>query len=558
MEKGKPLPPGAYELELNMTRRVGDDIVWFDPEDNPPFRIPVTVGNAPESRPYWITSTMPTLTRRGAEYPAEVRLRNDGGETWKQGEVSVGYRWRKVTTYLKGVSEDGDTVAAEGKRVPIAADVGPGRLLTLEVPVATTTAGGEPLPTWAPQDDWVYVLEWDLYRGDRPLSQAGGATYREAVEVLDRDPAPAFVGCSLPGELVAGRTEKITVGLINNGPEAWKKERDKVVVHWYYMDGTEASWNDAVLPLQEDVPPFSQAQIQIPEDLGAFARELLGKDKKPKKKEERKFRTETVTVPTVLREVPVQVPYYFGPMYCVFDFVHDGLHASTSSASKGNDILVIPVNVYSPTFTPLPLSAYFNVDGISQDVDRRDGNIDGRGNSLPAEQLPPYVPRPSVGAALSNNPLYPSGLWVRPLNELNSSRACFIYPGKANGAPNMIQCQGQPIQFPPMQRTGVHILAVCTEEDAAGEFTLYYGDGTREKRKVTFTHWNDPPKHGEKAAFVTSHRHTATGDDPSTRCYVNHYTLPTEQLKSLVGIELPQLPAVKVLAVTLESATLRR
>ena len=50
---------------------------------------------------------------------------------------------------------------------------------------------------------------------------------------------------------------------------------------------------------------------------------------------------------------------------------------------------------------------------------------------------------------------------------------------------------------------------------------------------------------------------TAAGDDPQTRCYVNHYTLPTDRLKQLSGIELPRLPAVKIMAVTLESATLR-
>ncbi|HTE20590.1 MAG TPA: hypothetical protein VK689_19660, partial [Armatimonadota bacterium] len=227
-------------------------------------------------------------------------------------------------------------------------------------------------------------------------------------------------------------------------------------------------------------------------------------------------------------------------------------------ASKGNDLLVIPVNVYSPTFTPLTsLATFYNVDGLSQDVDRGDGDIDGRGNSLPAEFLPPYVPRPSVGARLAQNPLYPSGLWARPLNDLNSSRVCFWYPNKNNNSPNMVSCQGQKIEFAGAGRTAVHLLAASTEEDVSGEFSLYYSDGAVEKKKVTFTHWNDAPKHGERVGFITPHRHTRSGDDASARCYLNHYTIPTERLKLLVGIELPRLPAVKVMAITLESATLK-
>lgn len=617
-KEGNALPPGQYEIEFNMNRRVGNEVVWFDQSENAPFRVPVTIGTPQASRPFWSNSSMPNLAARGETYPAQIRLRNDGSDAWKRGTVSVGYRWRKVSTYLKGLQDDADTVVAEGKRVPLPADVAPGRMVTVEVPVSVTDAQGKPLPTWSNREDWVYVLEWDVFDGQKYLSTVGGATYREPVEVVERDPAPFFIGCSLPNELVAGRTEKITVGLQNNGPYTWKKGRDKVVVHWYYMDGTEASFNDDALPLQEDVPPFSRVLLDVPDDL---PEKLLGKDalddgkssprdeprkngkdrdddkksekerekaareRKEREERERKEREEReererrakreeekqkgkkkggkthkewVIQPTVLRDVPVRVPYYFGPMYCVFDFQHDGLNASTGPSTKGNDILVIPVNVYSPTFTPLPsINGFFNVDGMSQDVDRADGDIDGRGNSLPAEFMPPYVPRPAVGPGPQPSPIYPSGLWVRPLNSLESSRACFWYPNKNNEIPNMIRCQGQKLEFAGLGRTAVHVLALSTEEDAKGDFQLYYSDGTVERKTYTFTHWTDPPKHGELVAFSTPHRHTRAGDDPTTRCYVFHYIIPTERLKLLVGLELPRQPAVKVLGITLESATLR-
>ncbi|MFN3650756.1 MAG: hypothetical protein ACK47B_14370 [Armatimonadota bacterium] len=555
LAEGKPLPPGEYELEFRMTRRQGTEELLFDAAGAAPHRIPVTVGPSVPARPYWLSSTMPTMTRSGASYPAKLRVRNDGADTWKQGTYAVGYRWRKVSTYLKGGAQDSDTVLVEGPKVTLPADVEPGKILELEVPVATVDAQGKPFATWSPKDDWDYLLEWDLHDGQKYLSSAGASQLREPVEVLDRDPAPHFLGCNLPPQLVAGRTEKITVGLLNRGPETWKKDRDKVVVHWYYMDGTEAAWNDDSLPLPEDVPPYSRFETQVPIDT-AFERAFNGEEKKKGKKNQ-KFRTETITRPVVLREVPVRVPYYFGPMYCVLDFSHDGLHASTGLVSKGSDILVIPVNIFSPTFTPLPINAYYNLDGISQDVDRTDGDLDGRGNTLPAEYLPPYVNRPAPDGKPNYSPLYPSGLWVKPLNDLEASRVCFSYPNKNNQVPNMVRAQGQQLRFAGIQRTAVHLMAICTEPDVEAEFVLTYSDGSTATKKLKLTHWNEAPKHGERVAFKTPHRHTARGDDTQTSCYINHYTIPTDTLHTLVGIDFPKQPAVKILAVTLESSSFR-
>lgn len=561
MDEGKFLPGGEYELELNMVRRAGRDEVWFDLSASAPYRVPVTVGSGPAVHPYWVHSTLPTVMKRDATYPVRVRIRNDGAEPWKQGVVSIGYRWRKVSTYLKGGSTDLDEGVGEGKRVPLTREVVPGEMVTLDVPI-TTTVEGKSLAMPSAKDPWSYVLEWDVFDGQKYLGASGGATLREPVRIVERDPAPSFIGCSLPGDLVAGKKELITVGLRNNGPETWKKERDKVAVHWYYFDGTEASWNDDVLPLPDDVPPFSKIQVEVPLDRPLSPREEKeGKGKKKGKKGssgEEKDKFEQVVRDAVLREVPVRVPYYFGPMYCVLDFIHDGQNASALPGSKGNDILVIPVNVISPTFTPLPLQAFYNVDGISSDVDRRDGNLDGRFNSFPAEFLPPYVPRPTAGVPASFAlPLYPSGLWVRPLNDFEATRACFMYPSKNNGIPNMIACRGQRITFGSFPRTGVHVAGLSTEVDVAAEFTLHYSDGTTESQKVTFTHWNEPPKHGERIAFSTPHRHTSLGDDPETRCYIAHHVLKTESLKTLSAITLPRQPAIKIMAITLEAATLR-
>lgn len=559
LQEGKFLPAGEYELQIRMTRRAGGEEVWFGLDDNAPYRIPITVGGGPALHPYWVHSTLPAVMRRDATYPVRVRLRNDGAETWKKGAVAVGYRWRKVSTYLKGAATDLDEVVGTGKSVPLPKDVLPGQMETVDVLISTVAADGKPLAVWSPKFPWNYVLEWDVFDGEKSLGQSGGAMLREATEIVERDPAPSFIGCNLPQELVAGKKELITVGIRNNGPETWKGQRDKVAVHWYYLDGTEASWNDDSLPLPEDVPPFSRVQVEVPLDRPLSPMEENEGKKKPKgKKGEPKVKLETVVRDAVLRDVPVRVPYYFGPMYCVLDLVHDGQNSSSLPASKGSDILVIPVNIVSPTFTPLPISAYYDTDGISSDVDRRDGNLDGRFNSFPAEYLPPYVPRPSTnGPASFAMPIYPSGLWVRPLNDFEATRACFLYPSKNNGTPNMMSCNGQRVTFGSLSRTAVHLAALATDVDVVGEFTLYYTDGTTDRQKLTFTHWNDPPKHGERIAFSTPHRHTAVGDDPGSRCYVAHHILKPDPLKVLSAIGVPRQRAIKIMAITLEGAALR-
>ncbi len=560
--KDEVLPPGEYELEFAMSRLASGEEVFFDGGQQAAYRVPVTVGAPPALHPTWVSSAMVVTAQRGATYPVEVRVRNDGSETWKKGVFSVGHRWRKVSTYLKGGPGDGDTILGEGPRLLLPEDVPPGRIATLTIPVPVQW-GSQPLQTSSQQDDWCYLLEWDLYDGQKYVGTEGAPTLREAVVVVDRDPAPHFLGCSLGADLVAGKTYPITVGLRNAGPNEWKARRDKVVVHWYYLDGSEASWTDETLPLPTDVPPFSRLEVEVPDDspfpLEKSAADAKDKDPKARRAKGKKSKThrETIVQDVILREVPVRVPYYFGPMFCVFDFQHDGLPASTAAATRGMDTLVIPVNVFSPTFTPLPLASLLNTDGISSDVDRSDGDLDGFGNTLPAEQLPPYVARPATGEFLAPSPLYPSGLWVRPLNDLENSRVCFLYPNKATGAGNMVSCQGQELVFPGALRTALHLLAVCTRSDMAGEFVLSYSDGTKERKPLKFTHWTEPPKHGERLAFVTPHRHTLRGDDPASRCHLNHYTLPTERLKQLVGLQLPRLPEVKIIAVTLENATLR-
>src|SRR5206468_3152579 len=136
-----------------------------------------------------------------------------------------------------------------------------------------------------------------------------------------------FIGCNLASELIAGRTEKVTVGLRNLGPESWKAGRDRIAVHWYYMDGAEAAWQDSSAPLPDDVPPFSEVAIRPPAASAAPPRSPTPNTKHQTPNSEPATPNASYKVvlqQTIIHDVPVQVPHYFGPMYCVFDLIHDG------------------------------------------------------------------------------------------------------------------------------------------------------------------------------------------------------------------------------------------
>lgn len=547
--QGEALPAGDYEIELMLTRFTAEGAVPFRHFEQHPYRLPVGVrATLPAGRPAWLASDMPLVVERGASYPVTLRLRNDGGTTWKPSEVQLVHRWRRGTDTLKsGAGEPvSDFVAAA-----IEDEVPPGDVARIQALVQVKDGAGQSLATWNP-DGAAYHLEWNLTSAGR-ASPGAGSPLLEPVEVTDRDPAPFFLGASLSPQLVAGRTEQVTVGLRNLGPHEWKAGRDKVVTHWYYLDGTEAIYRDSSAPLPRDVPAFSREEVELPRR-GELARQRREEERRARRRGGKPPASRReVTLDLVMRDLPVTVPPYFGPMICVFDFEYDGLLASTASGCRGRESLAVAVNVFSPTFTPLPLDGQFNVDGVSDEIAITDGNIDGRGNSFPGELLPPYVIPPPGFPDVPAPGVYPSGLWARPLNQLDGSRACFAFPPRAPGQPNMLACGGQRLVFAPAARTAVYLLAAATEEEMAGDFTLYYTDGSSSRQSLRISYWNAPPRYGEPVAFRIGHRHTAAGDDPATPCYLFEYRLQVDQLKQLVAVELPRRAEIKIMAITLAS-----
>jgi hypothetical protein len=393
-------------------------------------------------------------------------------------------------------------------------DVPPGAPIVLDVPVRLADDTGMPLPVWSPKEPWSYQLEWDLYDGKRWASEAGAPTRREAVAVLADDLAPNFLGSGIATTQPSGNTVMVKVGVRNDGPEPWSATTDRLVYHWYFFDGSEARWAGVETKLPNDVKPG-----------------------------------ETVVVP----DVRIQVPDFTGPMYLTVDFKRGQNYASTGSSSRGGDLLVLPVNLVGGAMAPLNLSTLFDTDGISFDTNRGDGDLDGKGHSLPGEGLPPYVWRAPVGQPRLDPVVYPCGLWTSPVAQ--GDRVPFWYPDKKDGGKNMLTCAGQRLEVPPDVRSAVHLLGTATEPGTSGEVTLIYRDGTTSKSTLEMSSWTEGPQHGEHTAFTALHRHSASADQPGVRCHLYHYIVRPQRGKFLAAVELPNNPAMKIVAVTLEKDT---
>ena len=101
------------------------------------------------------------------------------------------------------------------------------------------------------------------------------------------------------------------------------------------------------------------------------------------------------------------------------------------------------------------LTLDYNLDGISTEVNKADGNLDGKGNTFPAE-------------------LFPGKLLVEG--------TAFTTGPKADGQKNFLSCSGQSIQLPQGNFNRIYLLAFALK-DEKGNFTV---DGKAEEFEIPY------------------------------------------------------------------------
>jgi alpha-mannosidase len=194
-----------------------------------------------------------------------------------------------------------------------------------------------------------------------------------------------------------------------------------------------------------------------------------------------------------------------------------------------------------PALTKVDLSASYNLDGISSNGLRTDGDLDGKGNSFATELMPRTV---------------------------ESEEITFTVGDATNGSKNIVNCMGQTIKLPAGNYTSLQVLAVAAGGEASekGTFKVGYKSGKGTSKTLSIRDWiaefytlqgdlkgwDAPIK--ENIASVLTHRHTSKGDDTCRTTYLFKYDIPLSPSKKATTLILPKNDKIKVLAVTLVNA----
>jgi len=511
---GEDLEPGDYTLVFDM---VQSQERWFSYAGDTPLQVPVTVIRAESgvgsTAATFIGAATPGVVQAGAAAQTTVQVRNDGVSAWPPG-YTLGY---KVQT----IEPDGSspkTVAEGGTPLdpaPTPGPITPGQIAVVSLAVPTVDSGGKPLAPGA------YRLHW-FVRPDA-LGSAIAGTYDEVLTVAGSLPGAAFLQVDLPRTVDAGKEETAHIVLQNQGSETLKKDRVRIGCHWYYLDGTERTWDGgSVAYLAQDLLP------------GATDSAITAT-----------FRT----------------PKTPGRYALVWDArVGDGPWQSTLPVSRGDDTLQVLVSVggRGASVVPVDLTKSFNTVGIASGEVSKTGGFDGHGATLPAEALPPDATAEVDGDPFvlgkPGLPLYPSGYYTAQVGagETSNHAVSFLYPSVREGLPNVVACTGQTISLPGGKYKALHLLAAATGGTSAqASFGLQF-DRDTQPLSVSVADWGAAPTGpGVTPAFTMSYHYTEAGIKPLAAT-LGDYALRLDTGRKLTGLTLPNDRNIKIVAISLE------
>ncbi|HWW02016.1 MAG TPA: glycoside hydrolase family 38 C-terminal domain-containing protein [Candidatus Acidoferrum sp.] len=181
----------------------------------------------------------------------------------------------------------------------------------------------------------------------------------------------------------------------------------------------------------------------------------------------------------------------------------------------------------TPASSAVPLP--FNLDVISTDGNRTNGNFDG-GYSYPAELMPPSIVRDGITFQLG------------PTND---------------GALNALSCQGQIIPLKASGFNRLYFLAAAASNSTAATFAI---NGTASALTIPYFsgfigQWKPPSVlTNQEVAWVCTHRHDGAGNNNAYNfCYLFQYGLDLPAGAS--SLVLPNAPNIRIFSMTLATNT---
>ena len=535
---GNPLPAGEYTLEIGAARNEKRGMDWIANS----LRVPLHVGGAGAD---WaaalVRSDLPRMVEAGGVYPVTATIRNDGNAIWRKADgarVSLRlYRTERTAGTPTGDSALIETpVDMADATAELTQDVAPGQEMTVALQLPLMDSSGTPLPLWTQEDQWIYTARWEVAPGVAPNGQTASA---QTVAVTNAAPAVPAAGAGVsfaptpiavtqydfgvrftsdgtPAALPGQKRLPVRLSLTNVGPQTWKSDNVHVGYHWYYQDGTEFLWEDESTPLTQFLPK-GQKEVRP----GQTVTDMLAW---------------------------VTAPPYDGTYWLVWDLKVGDTWASTTETTRVFDELARPVKVLGGKLTWVDLAKAYNTDGISEDDETYDGDLDGQGKTLPASETPPFA----------DMTIAPSGMGL-PLPRTGPEsprRIGFRWGPKETGAKNFITCQGQRVELGKTNGTTriLHILATSTGKDTLTDLKLVFQEPSGQSQDAyvfAVSPWDRPPTRGDEIAFVARRYHDRKGTHPGALT-LYHYTIKIRDPRNLSALILPDSPDIKIAAITLE------
>jgi hypothetical protein len=449
------------------------------------------------------------MAAAGQVYQTRIRVRNEGAKTWSKGKAKLGCSLWKVSNSTHDGAESADSVQTVEMRAVLLADCKPGDIASFAIALDFRQPNGKPLPAWRQDMPWSYQLRFDIYNGEKWLSELGSRPISRTIGLFESDYGARIVDSSLPAKLVAGQTYTAKVVVRNSGVHTWDRRKTKIGYHWYHLDGNQMQWDCVPTPLTADLKPGW---------------------------------------PTVLNAT-VKVPEYDGQYVLVWDVLVDDTWLSTLPLTRGGDSMPVFVEVTNGKLAFADLSGIFDVCATSPDTNRSAGDFDGKGSSFPAEYFPP-----DAGEADQSCRVYPSGYKWQQDNQPDG-RISFAFADKSPGSKNAVSCKGQKVLIDRGNYHALHILAASSSGESTGDLSINYTDRA-DTATLVVSDWTQKPSAVNTVAYATRHRHSHGGDEAGKSSYLYHYRVPLASSKTLTSITLPSNPSIKVLALTVERVSL--
>jgi hypothetical protein len=480
-----PIEPGDYTLVFDMVQA---NDRWFTLAGDAGLKVHVHIAAAGDdiaARATFIDSTLPTRIQAGAVYKATITVRNDSGATWAAGKTSIVYAADPADTDAGG--------PASGAAV-LTADIDAGAIGHVVVPVTIGSAGSSGR----------YLVKWTVHSPDLE------GHLLQSVGLVAGDDSASFVLSDIPRNVKTGDVAVGQLGFANLGTDTWTGGRWRLGYHWTYLDGS----------------PVRNAPVEMTPIPGTIAPNVV-----------------------TAAQVKFKAPAYPGRYFLVWDMESpDGAWTAENVGDKLHPGACLPLLVSvtaggNSDARQIDLNKQFNTTATGFEGSS-DGDLDGSGDTIPGEQLPPdgtadTVTNP-VLTTIDDDPLYPSGYYAGPNG--GDHNVSFYYPSQKDGR-DALACHGQRIGLP-NGYTSVHILAASTADSPS---TAAFATDTGGSQTLTIAPWSQTPT-GAAIGLSFPYRLSTGAVDATEPCILGDYRVSTPS--GAHWITLPNDPDVKVFAIT--------